>query len=321
MTVAIARFLRFVVRKALAIAVSGLLALLLIGATSRPLTAQVRDVEHVVIVGCDGLSPSGIGQAKTPVLSRMMKEGAWTMHARAVMPTSSSSNWASMIMGAGPEQHGITSNDWERDKFEIAPTAKGPEGIFPTIFGQIRAARPQAGIACFYDWDGFGRLVEQKACDAIENADGPLDATRRAVAYFAAKKPTFTFVHLDHVDHAGHTYGWGSPEYVQAVEEADRLLGEILKGLEQTGMLAKTIVLVTSDHGGINKGHGGSTMAEIEIPWIIRGPGIAAGREIREPVNTVDTAATVAHIFGLTPPECWIGRPVRGAFAAAETVK
>ena len=35
-----------------------------------------------------------------------------SIHARGVIPTVSSPNWASMIMGAGPEQHGITSNDW-----------------------------------------------------------------------------------------------------------------------------------------------------------------------------------------------------------------
>lgn len=57
------------------------------------------------------MSPAGIAQADTPVLDSLMAVGAWTMHARGVMPTSSSPNWASMIMGAGPEWHGITTND------------------------------------------------------------------------------------------------------------------------------------------------------------------------------------------------------------------
>ncbi len=82
-------------------------------------------------------------------------------------------------------------------------------------------------------------------------------------------------------------------------------------------MWEKAIVLITADHGGINKGHGGETMAELEIPWIIHGPGVAPGREITMPVNTFDSAATVAYIFGLTPPECWIARPVTAAFASA----
>jgi hypothetical protein len=34
------------------------------------------------------------------------------------------------------------------------------------------------------------------------------------------------------------------------------------------------------------------------------GPGIAPGKEITAPVNTYDTAATLAYIFGLKPPDC-----------------
>jgi arylsulfatase A-like enzyme len=55
-------------------------------------------------------------------------------------------------------------------------------------------------------------------------------------------------------------------------------------------------------------------MGEIEIPWIIAGPGVATGKELATPVNTYDTAATVAYLFGLKPPECWIARPVVEAF-------
>src|SRR2546425_2156884 len=82
-------------------------------------------VKHMVVVGVDGLSPDGVLKAKSPVMRRLMKEGAWSLHARGVMPTSSSPNWASMIMGAGPEQHGVTSNDWQPDKFDIEPIAIG----------------------------------------------------------------------------------------------------------------------------------------------------------------------------------------------------
>ena len=61
-------------------------------------TAQVPTARHVVIVGVDGLSPDGIRKAATPNLHRLMKSGASTLHARAVMPTVSSPNWASMRM-------------------------------------------------------------------------------------------------------------------------------------------------------------------------------------------------------------------------------
>lgn len=296
-----------------------LLFILLALVANAAATAQVRHVEHVVLIGIDGLSPAGIRAANTPQFDELIEEGASTFHARAVMPTSSSPNWASMIMGAGPEQHGITSNDWERDRFEITPIDKGPEGIFPTIYGVLHAQRPNSIIGVFHDWDGYGRLVERTACETVEDANGPDDAIQRAIGFVRDRKPTFTFVHLDHVDHAGHQSGWGSPEYIKAVEHADALIGQMRRTLAETALAESTILLVTADHGGKGKKHGGDTMAEIEIPWIIVGPGVRRGYEITAPVNQYDTAATLAHIFGVKPPASWIARPVLTAFVEASS--
>jgi len=273
-------------------------------------------VSHMVVIGVDGLSPDGVLKAKSPVMRRLMKEGAWSLRARGVMPTSSSPNWASMIMGAGPEQHGVTSNDWQPDKFEIAPIATGSGGIFPTIFGILREQRPRAIMGVFHDWNDYGRLFERKAVTVIKDTDGPTNAVHEAVAFWKDNKATFTFIHLDHVDHAGHEIGHGTPEYYASVEVADKLIGEAIEALRSTGMWKKTILLVTADHGGHGKGHGQPIMADLEIPWIITGPGVKAGHEIKSPINTYDTAATIAYVFGLKPPEVWIGRPVREAFKA-----
>jgi predicted AlkP superfamily pyrophosphatase or phosphodiesterase len=271
--------------------------------------------DHVVLIGVDGLSPDGIRHAQTPHLDTLMREGAFSFHGRAVMPTSSSPNWASMIMGAGPEQHGITSNDWRPDKFEIAPTATGIGSRFPSMFDVLRQQRPQAVSACFHDWDGIRWLLEPKALDQIEDTDGPTNAVRQAVAFFTEKRPTLTFIHLDHVDHAGHAFGYeGTPEYHASVEVADRLIGETIAGLKSARMWDRTLLIVTSDHGGIGKGHGGATMAEIEIPWIVHGPGVARGHVIKSPINVYDTAATIVTALGLTMPDCWIARPVAEAF-------
>ncbi len=84
--------------------------------------------------------------------------------------------------------------------------------------------------------------------------------------------------------------------------------------LDSLSARESTYVLVTSDHGGTAHGHGKNSLAEIQIPWILSGPGIAAGR-ITALVNTFDTALTVAWIFGLDTPQCWIGRPVMTAFS------
>ena len=278
--------------------------------------AAVEGAEHVVIIGVVRLSPNGIRRSETPNIRKIMAAGAHTFHARAVMPTSSSPNWASMIMGAGPEQHGITSNDWETNKFEIAPVAVGSGGIFPTIFGVLREQRPDSVIACFHDWEGFGRLLERRAPNVIEHVKDAIETAARTVRYLKTQKPNFLFVHFDGVDHAGHGFGWESLQYLKAVELTDSLVGALVEALKEAGMWEKTILLITADHGGKGTKHGGATMEEIEIPWIISGPGVEQGKEIKAPVNTFDTAPTVAHVFGVTPPSCWIGKPVLEAFRA-----
>ena len=99
---------------------------------------------HVVVIGVDGMSPDGIRHAETPHLDALMAGGAYSFKARGVLPTSSSPNWASMINGAGPEQHGMTSNAWQLDHYSIEPTATGIGPVFPTVFDLMRQQKPQA---------------------------------------------------------------------------------------------------------------------------------------------------------------------------------
>jgi arylsulfatase A-like enzyme len=88
----------------------------------------------------------------------------------------------------------------------------------------------------------------------------------------------------------------------------------VLNGLKKANILEQTLVLITADHGGKGKGHGGDTPQERDIPWIISGPGVKKGNTLIEQVNTFDTATTVAYVFGAKIPACWIGKPVTSAF-------
>ncbi|WP_218127127.1 alkaline phosphatase family protein [Catalinimonas alkaloidigena] len=276
--------------------------------------ASAARVGHVLVIGVDGMSPDGVRQATTPVLDSLMAHGSFTLHARAVLPSSSSSNWASMIMAAGPEQHGITSNEWERDRHTLPASTPGSEAIFPTIFGQLRAQRPEAEIGAIYHWEGFGRLFEKRAVNYDQHGDTEEATTQLAEAYLKEKRPQFLFVHLDHVDHWGHEIGHGTPEYYRAVERADSLIGRMVRAAQAAGLQDDLLVLVTADHGGLGKSHGGETLAEMEIPFILAGKGIKPHHEIAHVVNTTDNAATVAFAFGLTTPYAWIGKPVTSAF-------
>ncbi|HLP94358.1 MAG TPA: alkaline phosphatase family protein [Saprospiraceae bacterium] len=279
---------------------------------------KVTGIKHVILIGVDGLSPDGIRKAHTPVMDKLMATGAYTLHARCVTPSSSSSNWASMIMGADVEQHGIHSNDYERDRFILPPVVNGSSDIFPTIFGEIDKQIKEAKIAAVYHWKGFGRLFEANAVDYNQAAESEDQAMDLALKYLLREKPVFTFVHLDHVDHAGHVYGHGSPAYYASVEKADSLIGRMVVAIEALGIQDQTLLLISADHGGIGMGHGGLTLAEMEIPLILWGKSVKKGYTIPTPVYQYDNAATIAFALGIQAPYAWIGRPVQCAFQGFE---
>jgi len=277
-------------------------------------TAQIPGVEHVVVIGVDGLSPVGLKKAHVPNIQRLIAGGAYSFKARAVMPTVSAPNWASMIMGAGPEQHGIIGNKWPLPGDRLHPTEAGTNLLFPTIFRVLREARPDLSHALVHDWDGFAILFERAAVDTIINGNKEEDTTIQAVQVIKEKKPNFLFIHLDLVDHALHSKGFESEEYFAAVEKMDSLVARILDATREAAYFDKTLFILTSDHGGKDRGHGGNTMEELIIPWIAYGPGVTQGKEITEPINIFDTASTIAYAFGVQQPYAWIGRPVLPAF-------
>ncbi|WP_373511210.1 alkaline phosphatase family protein [Persicitalea sp.] len=266
---------------------------------------------HVVVIGLDGLSPDGIQNATTPVLDSLMRNGSYSMTAKAVFPSSSSPNWASMITGTSPAHHEIWANSWKRTDIADKAYCGGNKGQpYPTIFRAVREQNKDAKVACFYDWDDFGRLLEDDVCTIKIDGKGENDTAAQAANYIAANAPLFTFIHLDHVDHAGHDAGHGTPTYYQSVTKADLLVGRIMNAIRASGKANETVVLITADHGGVDKGHGGNSAAEMNIPWIISGKGILKNHALRTPIDTFDTAVTVAKVLNVKPFECWTGKAV-----------
>ena len=263
-------------------------------------------ISHVLIIGVDGLSADGVRNAATPNIHKLMDRGAWTLKSRGVMPTVSSPNWMSLLSGAGPEMHGVHSNDWERFNFKIEPACKGPEGIFPGIFGVIHAQRPKAVLAAIHDWPGFGRLVEKNSASHVQHVKGSPETTAASIAYWNRHQPLLLFVHLDDVDHAGHAKTWEGPEYKAAVEIIDGLIGQLVAVVP----IEKTLIVLVADHGGTGTKHGNDTTNELETPLIFAGPGIAKG-EIAGRPRSIDMAPTVVKALGLRPHPCWEGVPLR----------
>lgn len=277
------------------------------------LSAQIKGVKHIILIGADGFGSFVLNEHKGsfPNLEKLMQEGSSSLQMRSVLPSSSAVNWASILMGAGPELHGFT--EWGSQNPELPSRVIGSRGMFPGIFGLVKDAYPQAETGVFYSWDGIGYLFEKDAVTRNLSAKST-EVLSESIDFLDKKKPLFSFIYFAQPDGKGHNDGWGSPAYVDDCKMIDRYVGEIMQTIKKNGMDKNSIVIFLSDHGGIEKGHGGKTMQEMEVPFIVWGKKVKAGYQIEESLMVYDNASTIAHILGLDQPQVWIGRPVKSIF-------
>lgn len=291
--------------------------LFLIAAFSFLLSGQAAEkAKHVVLIGLDGWGAYSVSKAEIPNIRKMMNEGCYTLKKRSALPSSSAINWASMFMGAGPELHGYTQ--WGSKVPELPSREMTENGIFPTIFYLLHKARPEAEIGCLYEWEGIKYLVDTLALDYHAQAPDynkhPEALCGMAEKYIKEKTPVLLAVCFDNPDHVGHAAGHDTPEYYAKLNELDTYVARIVQAVKDAGMFDETIFIITADHGGINKGHGGKTMQEMETPFIICGKNVKKGGEFSESMMQYDVASTIAYIFGLKQPQVWIGRPMKQVF-------
>jgi arylsulfatase A-like enzyme len=97
--------------------------------------------------------------------------------------------------------------------------------------------------------------------------------------------------------------------YDAGIRYMDDQLNRLLHVLQDRGVLDRTLVIVTSDHGeqwgehGL-KNHGNSLyLPLVHVPLVMRLPSrISAGSRVREPVSLTDMAATILDITGVKAP-------------------
>lgn len=104
----------------------------------------------------------------------------------------------------------------------------------------------------------------------------------------------------------------------------DAAIGRLLDRLEASGLLERTLVIVTSDHGealGERGLYGHNTSVDetmTAIPLLVRLPGAFPGRRAGrsdEPVSTIDLAPLVLESVGAPTPDTFTGRnPLRPLF-------
>jgi predicted AlkP superfamily pyrophosphatase or phosphodiesterase len=285
---------------------SAILALLALGPacggggspTEPPAPAPSATPPALLVVTIDGLRPDAVEQVRPPNLLALAARGAQTMDAQAVIPPNTLPVHASLLSGLDPAAHGITWGDYRPDR--------GTIGV-PTLFTLAKAAGMRTALVC--GKNVLRQLLAPGAVDHFADLDGGDDAvTTEALAHLGGGY-RLVLVHFADVDLTGHRSGWMSEAYLRQIGVTDAALGRLLAAAP-----AGTTVILTSDHGGIGRDHLTTRPEDMTIPWMIAGPGVAAGRTLPGGIDVKDTAATAARVLGLRLPEGTPSRVVDEAF-------
>lgn len=251
----------------------------------------------MLVVSVDGLAPRHVTRERMPALTAFAREGAACWHARTVFPSWTLPAHISMVRGVDPSVHRVMDN-----------TPVPPAGSAPSFLRVLR----QAGLrtAVVHSWSNMDVVFEGDCAHSYVLLDDGYDpAIDHAVnAEVARLAPRHDVIFAYHVtpDLCGHDHGWDSPEYLAAVATADAKFAALLDAVG-----SEWTVLVTTDHGGLGRNHGGDEPEVMETFVAARGRAFAPGSMWSE-ASILDVAPTAVALCGVEGADEWSGRSLVG---------
>jgi arylsulfatase A-like enzyme len=293
---------------------------------------------NVLLVSIDTLRPDHLGcygyrlRPTSPNLDRLAGEG--TRFAQVVAPSPwTTPSHMSLFTSQYPTVHAVdapiesTQRRLADGKVTLAELLRAR--------GYRTAAFTGAGaISALYGfWQGFDLYDETpRGATGREGEDLPV-ILERALAWLenVGDRPFFLFLHTYEV-HNPYTHETFLEEggdydeverrtrlYDGGIAFADEYLGRLFRELERRGLSDSTLLLVLSDHGEDLVGrypqgpwyyHGHHLYDELLlVPLLVAGPGVAAGRVVKEQVSLLDVMPTLLELTGTGGPA---GQPVQG---------
>ncbi len=269
---------------------------------------HMKSNNRIIVIGWDGAG-SFVQQTSTPVLDRWMARGASTFTAQTVSPTISAQCWGSLLHGVTPVKHGLTN--------ETAAASRYPsDSPYPSFFRMAHEAYPDRKLAAFTCWQPIMDGIIEEGI-GVHKVSLPDKELAEAAADYIRSNPDLylLFIQFDYPDYAGHKFGYGTPDYLEAITETDRFTGILLDAVEGAGWAEDSLVVITTDHGGggVNpKGHGSDDPLDKTVFWTCSGPGIEAGSKVPPELGLMDTAAVVCRAMGLEQPQEWEAKVPKG---------
>ncbi len=181
--------------------------------------------------------------------------------------TSTAPGWCSILTGQWADVHGITDNNIEKSNEHL------------TLLTTLVEEKTINNSAFYVSWDGHfnseGKTYWQEknyiaekglAVNFLDAEDDNGTVSNVVTDLNKADCTDFIFTILEHTDHAGHDTGFSinNPDYQKAFADAEKDGRAIIDAVESRSSYSTEdwLIIITSDHGGYNTGHGNMTIQE-----------------------------------------------------------
>lgn len=254
--------------------------------------------KKVLIIGLDGCRPDVLESANTANIKQLMENGAYCLQAKTDPISSSGICWTGMLTGVWHEKHNVINNNYENPNI----------AEYPHFFRRVKEFNPELRTASVVNWQPIHKIFQEGDADIAENYSPDEKVAERVSEILSSDQADVVFVQLDDVDHAGHTYDYSvdSQEYVRSVEKADSLTGIMVDALKKRPNYLNEdwLILVSTDHGGSNFGHGKDIPDHTTIFYVANGESVKKGK-LEDGANVIDVAVTAMQHLGITINETW----------------
>lgn len=233
--------------------------------------------KKVVIIGYDGCRADILAEKQeNGAISYLIKNGASNnltycggvnYPAKNTQDTSTAPGWCSIVTGVWADAHGITGNGITKN---VEPKTLMTDLVEKGIIDSSAFITKWKG---HFSRNGATYLDEKAYCEEKNlDVDFELRKNKKDIHTGAMEEITsadcadFVFVIYEDTDSAGHDFGFtfNNPVYKKAFNTEDAYGYELIKAIEarDTYEAEDWLIIVTSDHGGINTDHGDASIQE-----------------------------------------------------------
>lgn len=232
----------------------------------------------VLLISIDGLAGLELKKYTPANMTKMLANAKYTYEGIADANTHDAASWTTLLSGKGSSKHGVTGNsfiageDGDDDDIhghEGNGTSTGYISVYQRLLETGRSLKTLS-VSSWNELDQYlfnlsdengvvasDEAVKTKAVDRIKNGEDNL---------------AFSVINFRDVNEAGKSGGFSlnNAAYKAALDQIDGYIGEILKAVSERKRNTKEdwLIIVTSNHGGIDRSYGGATFEERKVPLI-----------------------------------------------------